>query len=167
MGSLSLQPGSEVNWPNGTTVDGKPADLRVFQPKPKAGIYYTMRLDPARKEQFFTMYNPDYRVLIGYVFPAEDNLWLADWQENLNYMPRPWNGQVIARGIEFGSSPFDEGLRKSVERVSFLGTPSYRWIGGRQRLATEFTIVLAETPEGFKGVKDLRVEHGAAVITGR
>jgi hypothetical protein len=25
--------------------------------------------------------------------------------------------------------------------------------------------VLAEIPEGFKGVKNLRVEHGAAVLT--
>jgi hypothetical protein len=37
---------------------------------------------------------------------------------------KPWDSKVIARGIEFGSSPFDEGLRKSVERGSFLGTPS-------------------------------------------
>jgi hypothetical protein len=165
MGSLSLQAGSAVNWPHGTTSDGKPADLRVSQPMPKSGIYYTMRLDPARTEQFFTIYHPDYRVLIGYVFPSEGNPWIADWQENRNYMPRPWNGQVIARGIEFGSSPFDEGLRKSVERGSFLGAPAYRWIGGRQRLANEFTIVLAEIPEGFQGVKNLRVEHGAAVLT--
>jgi hypothetical protein len=164
-GELSLQPGSAINWPHGTASDGKPADLRVFQPKPKSGIYYTMRLDPERKEQFFTMYHPDYRVLISYVFPSEGYPWIADWQENRNVTARPWNGQVIARGIEFGSSPFDEGLRKSVERGSFLGAPAYRWIGGRQRLATEFTIVLAEIPEGFKGVKNLRVERGAAVLT--
>ncbi len=164
-GALSLQPGSAVNWPSGTGPDGKPADLRVFQPKPKSGVYYTMRMDPARTEQFFTMYHPGYRVLIGYVFPNEGYPWIADWQENHNVMPRPWNGQVVARGIEFGSSPFDEGLRKSVARGSFLGVPAYRWIGGRQRLATEFTIVLAEIPEGFKGVKNLRVERGAAVLS--
>ena len=95
MGSLSLQAGSVVNWPHGTAADGTPADLRVSQPKPKSGIYYTMRLDPARTEQFFTMYHPDYRVLIGYVFPSEGNPWIADWQENHNYMPRPveWAGR--------------------------------------------------------------------------
>lgn len=164
-GSLSLQPGSAVNWPQGTGPEGKPADLRMFQPKAQAGVYYTMRLDPGRKEQFFTMYHPSYRVLIGYVFPSEGNVWLADWQENHNIQARPWNGQVIARGIEFGSSPFDEGLRKSVERGSFLGAPAYRWIGGRQRLATEFIMVLAEIPNGFKGVRDLQVERGGAVIT--
>ena len=124
-----------------------------------------MRTDPARSEQFFTLYHPDYRVLIGYVFPGGDHPWIADWQENRSATARPWNGQVVARGIEFGSSPFDEGLRKSVERGSFLGAPTYRWIGGRQRLQTEFIMVLAEIPEGFSGVKNLRVERGSAVLT--
>ena len=164
-GSNSLAPDSEVMWPKGKTPEGKPADLRVFQPKPHAGTYYVLRLDPARREQFFTMFHPDYRVLIGYVFPAEDNPWLADWQENRNNEPRPWNRQVVARGIEFGSSPVDEGLKKSVERGSLFGTPSYRWIGGRQRLSTEFTIVLMEVPEGFRGAKDLRTRNGVPELT--
>lgn len=159
-GSNSLTPGSEVNWPTGTGADGKPTDLRVFRPRDHAGTYYVVRMDPARREQFFAMFHPGYRVLIGYVFPAADNPWLADWQENRNNAPQPWNRQVVARGIEFGSSPFDEGLRKSVERGSFLGTPSYRWIGGRERLRTEFTIVLAEIPERYGGVRDLRVSPG-------
>jgi hypothetical protein len=167
-GSNSLQPGSAVDWPRGTGADGNPADLRVFQPREHAGTYYVMRLDPARTDQFFTMFHPEYRMLIGYVFPAADNPWLADWQENRNNAPRPWNREVVARGIEFGSSPFDEGLRKSVERGTFLGTPSYRWIGGRQRLRTEFTIVLAEVPEGYGGVRDLRIgDNGSPVITPR
>ena len=109
----SLAPGSEVNWPRGkTAAGGAPADLRLFQPTPNSGVYYTMRLDPARQEQFFTMYHPGFRVLIGYVFPAADNPWIADWQENRSIAAPPWNSRVIARGIEFGSSPFDEGLRK-------------------------------------------------------
>lgn len=119
-GSDSLQPGSEVTWPEGTTSGGTPADLRVFQTKPHSGTYYVLRLDPARQEQFFTMFHRDYRVLIGYVFPAEGNPWLADWQENRNNKGHPWDSQVIARGIEFGSSPVDEGLKKSVERGSLF-----------------------------------------------
>lgn len=163
----SLQPGSEVNWPRGTTADGKPADLRVFQPKSNSGVYYTMRMDPSRQEQFFAMYHPSSKVLIGYVFPAADNPWIADWQENRSSTATPWDSKVIARGIEFGSSPFDEGLRKSVERATFLNTPTYRWIGGRQRLTTEWTLMLQEIPEGFAGVADLRTVNGAPVLTPR
>jgi catechol 2,3-dioxygenase-like lactoylglutathione lyase family enzyme len=159
----SLKPDSPVQWPQGTSADNKPVDLRVFQPKDHAGVYYALRLDPARVEQFFTLYHPDYRVLLGYIFPSEGNPWLADWQENRRSEFPPWNGQVIARGLEFGSSPFAEGLRKSVERGTLFDTPAYRWIGGRQKLKTEFTIVLSEIPTDFKGVEELYTEHGVPV----
>jgi hypothetical protein len=166
-GGASLDPGSPVRWPSGTNAGGDPTDLRVMQAKANAGTYYAVRLDPARQEQFFTMFHPDYRVLVGYVFPAADNPWLADWQENRNNVPAPWNQQVVARGIEFGSSPFDEGLRRSVDRAQFLGTPTFRWIGGRARVRTEWTLVLAEIPEGFTGVKSLEVRNGQAAIAPR
>jgi hypothetical protein len=165
--AASLAPETEVMWPRGKTADGAPADLRMFQPKSNSGVYYTMRMDPARQEQFFTMYHPGFRVLIGYVFPAADNPWIADWQENRSIAAKPWDSQVVARGIEFGSSPFDEGLRKSVERASFFGTPSFRWIGGRERLRTEWTMGLFEIPEGFAGVKDLRKLNSILTITPR
>ena len=154
----SLKPGSPVEWPRGTGFDGNPVDLRVFQPGAKSGTYYPMRLDPARKEQFFTLFHPDYRLLIGYVFPSEGYPWGADWQDN---------NRRAARGIEFGSSPFDEGLRKSIDRGLLFDTPTFRWIGGKQRAKMEFTVFLMEIPEGFKGVKDARLENGDAVVTPR
>ena len=142
-------------------------DLRPFQPRPHSGTYCALRLNPDRAEQFFTLYHPDYRVLIGYIFPAANTPWLADWQENQSSTVLPWNGQVVARGIEFGTSPFAEGLRKSVERGSLLGAPAYRWIGARQRLGMEFTLFLTEISQGFAGVKDARTEHGVPILTPR
>ncbi len=166
-GTGSIKSGSSVAWPQGTGTDGKPVDLRRFQPKPHSGAYYVMRMDPARTEQFFTLYHPDYRVLIGYVFPSEGNPWMADWQENRRASFIPWNGEVVARGIEFGTSPFDEGLRKSVERGSLFDTPAYRWIGAGQKVKTEFTVFLAEIPDGFTGAKDVRIMNGIPKITAR
>lgn len=159
--------GTAVAWEEGKALSNTPADLRVFQAAPHSGTYYALRADPARSEQFFTLYHPDYRVLIGYVFPSEGNPWIADWQENQSITELPWNGQVIARGIEFGSSPFAEGLRASVERGSLLGRPAYRWIGGRQRLKTEFTIFLEKIPSNFQGVKDVQREYGIPIVTPR
>jgi len=72
---------------------------------------------------------------------------------------------VIARGIEFGSTPFAEGLRTSVERGSLLGAPAYRWIGGHQRLKTEFTIFLEEIPRDYPGVAEAHTEHGIPIVT--
>src|SRR5207247_1863500 len=42
-------------------------------------------------------------------------------------------------------------------------TAAYRWIGARQRIEMQFTIVLSEIPEGFAGVKNLRLEHGVPI----
>ncbi|MBZ5595159.1 MAG: VOC family protein [Acidobacteriia bacterium] len=159
--------GTTVAWEEGHVSANTPADLRVFQPAPHSGTYYALRADQTRSEQFFTLYHPDYRVLIGYVFPNEGNPWIADWQENQSITELPWNGQVIARGIEFGSSPFAEGLRASVERGSLLGRPAYRWIGGHQRLKTEFTIFLEEIPGDFQGVKDVHTQYRIPIVTRR
>lgn len=166
-GATSLKPNSEVQWPRGTAPDGRPADLRPFQPVPNAGAYVALLLDRSRTEQFFTLYNAGYGVLIGYLFPAQGNPWLADWQENKSNRTPPWNGQALARGIEFGSTPFAEGLRKSIERGSLFDVPAYRWIGARRRLKTEFTIFVNEVPIGFGGVRDVRREGGVPVVVPR
>jgi len=151
----SLAGPQELRWPHGNNSDNQPTDLRVMQSKAAAGTYVALLLDPNRQQQFFTLYHPGYRVLIGYVFPTKQNPWLADWQENKRNAFAPWNNQVIARGLEFGNSPVAEGLRKAVERGSLFAVPAYQWIGARQRLANEFTVFLEEIPEGFKGVKDV------------
>jgi catechol 2,3-dioxygenase-like lactoylglutathione lyase family enzyme len=161
----SLRAGSAVEWPKGVAPEGTPADLRAFQARPHSGAYYALRLDPARNEQFFTMYHPGYRVMIGYLFPSAGSPWIGDLQENRSITTPPWKGEVVARGIEFGSSPFDEGLRKSVERGALFDTPSYEWIGARQRLDREYTIFLSEIPEGFAGVKNVHSEHGVPIVT--
>ncbi len=165
--SASLKLDSPVEWPNGTSIDGAPVDLRRFQRREHAGTYVALLLDTNRPTQFFTMRHSEYRFLIGYAFPAEGNPWIADWQENRSNRQRPWNGQVIARGVEWGSSPFAEGLRNSVERGQLFGAPTYRWIGGRQRLKTEFVVFVVEIPDGFPGVRDVTLDHGAPVIVPR
>ena len=165
--SASLRPESEVKWPNGISWNGDTADLRGFQTRPNAGTYCALLLDSKRSSQFFTMYQTGYRIAIGYLFPSTGNPWIADWQENRSIRTPPWNGQVIARGIEFGTSPFAEGLRKSVERRELFNVPSFRWIGGRERLKTEFTVFVVEVPEGFLGASDVVVESGAPVVIAR
>jgi hypothetical protein len=131
---------------------------RIFEPNEQAGGYYPMQANPARPDQFFTLYHPDYRFLVGYLFPTEGNPWIADWQENRRIAAPPWNAQAVARGIEFGASAYAEGLRKAVERGTF------RWIGARERLHTSYTIFLEEIQEGFRGVRDVRSEYGVPVV---
>lgn len=156
-------PVGEVMWPYAIKPDGTAVDLRPSQAMPASTTYYPILLDQTRTLSYFTMYHIDYPILVGYLFPTVDNPWIVDWQENQS---NP-NAPLIARGIEFGTSPFDEGLRASVERGSLFGVPTYQWIGGRQRLKTAYTIFLTEIPRGFQGVQDIQTAPGQIIITER
>jgi len=100
------------------------------------------------------------------LLPAEPAASSAE-VETFADMARAFRAAGTARGIEFGTSPFDEGLRKSVERTQMLGVPTYRFIAARQRLSTTFTIFLQEIPAGFSGVRDVRVENGRILVENR
>ncbi len=155
--------GREFEWPNAPREDGGTLDMRQFHGTPAGQAYTAIRADASRPMSWFTIFNADYPLLIGYVFPTVDNPWIIDWQNR----PRADSPAGTARAIMFGTSPFDEGQRKSVERGQLFGTPSFKFIAARQRLSTTYTIVLAEIPSGFAGVQDVQVEQGAIAITER
>ena len=145
----------EHAWPRMKTPAGE-IDARPMVAEPKSGRYTAWLLNPQNQEHWFTLYNPKFPVLIGYTFPAADNPWVGDWQENQRNTTLPWSGKAVARGIEFGSTPYAEGLRKSIERATLLGAKTFRWIGGYQRVHTQFTVWLAGLPPDFKGTAQVR-----------
>jgi hypothetical protein len=163
----SLQPNSEFQWPDGTAPDGGAVSLRVFQPKPAAGTYFAVLMDEKQPISYFTMYNPEFPVLIGYLFRTAESPWVGDFQENRRLKNKPWDGKAVTRGIEFGSTPFAEGLRRSVERGSLFGARTYRWIGGREKLKTVWAVFLAPIPEKFQGVHDVALNGAEVVLSER
>jgi hypothetical protein len=150
-------------WPNVANATSGTVSLREFKAVPGGQAYTAVLADPARATSWFTLYNTDYPLLAGYLFPTSDHPWIVDWQNQ----PNAASPAGTARGIEFGTSPIDEGLRKSVERGALLGTPSFRFIGARQRLSTTFKVFLTRIPVGFQGVRDVREEAGGIVIVER
>lgn len=156
-----------LTWPNGVAPDGTPVDLRPMVGKSGYGLYAAYLMEQSRPLSYFTMYNENYRVLIGYVWITNDFPWIGDWQENRRATQPPWNGKVIARGMEFGTTPFGGPMRQVVEEGRLYGVPVYRWIGGGERLSTRYLAFLAEIPPGFAGVADVRVDEGSIVVTER
>ena len=152
--------GRLFQWPDAPTSDGVELSLRDFHAIPGGQVYTPVLTDRSKPQSWFTVYNADYPLLVGYVFPTDDHPWIIDWQNQ----PRADTSTGTARGIEFGTSPFDEGLRKSVERAQLLGVPTYKFIGARQRLSTTFTIVLREIPLGFKGVANISMDNGRVMV---
>jgi len=152
---------AEASWPRLQDADGQTVDLRVF-----SGRSNTWLTDQSKPRVWFTMYNSDYPVLIGYIFESAPNPWVFDWQENQRATEKPWNGKVIARAVCIGDSTVS-GLRNAVEKGSALGVPVYSWIEARQRRTQHYVFFLAEIPPGYKGVADLRTEGGRIVLTER
>jgi hypothetical protein len=147
-------------WPAAPSRDGVELSMRDFHAIPGGQVYTPVLTDRSKTHSWFALYNEDYPLLIGYVFPTDDHPWIIDWQNQ----PTADSAVGTARGIEFGTSPFDEGLRKSVERAQMLGVPTYKFIGARQRISTTFTIFLREIPAGFAGVSDARIQDGKVVV---
>lgn len=155
--------GQLFQWPNAPSRDGVELSLRDFHAIPGGQVYTPVLTDRAKPQSWFTLYNADYPLLVGYLFPSDDHPWIIDWQNQ----PRADSTTGTARGIEFGTSPYDEGLRKSVERAHLLGVPTYKFIGARQRVSTTFTIFLQEIPQGFAGVRDVRMVGRSVKVESR
>jgi hypothetical protein len=144
-----------VDAPIGTIVrsgQGQGSDQRIF-----TGTANSWLLDGTRPYVYFTMYNVDYPVLVGYIFESGPNRWVLDWQENGRVQEKPWDNKVVARGICIGDSTVG-GLRNAVERGRQLDTPVFSWLDARERRTQSYAFFLADVPAGFKGVADLRIE---------
>lgn len=152
--------GQLFHWPTSPRNDGIELSLRDFHAIPGGQVYTPVLTDRSKPQSWFTLYNADYPLLVGYVFATDDHPWIVDWQNQ----PRADVRTGTARGIEFGTSPFDEGLRNSVERAQLLGVPTYKFIGARQRLSTTFTMFLREIPHGLVGVRDVRLVDGKLMV---
>jgi hypothetical protein len=155
--------GAEFRWPDAPSANGGSVSLRTFRARPDGQVYTPVRTASAHALGWFTLYNLDHRLLVGYLFPAADHPWIADWQNR----PDAGSPARTARAIEFGTSPFDEGLRKAVERGRLFDTPTYGWIGARQRLSTRFQIFLTEVPAAFAGVEDVRATDARIILRER
>lgn len=168
-----VQPGNNyVDAPvvKAASANGEPAswpDVRRMTSTPHSGQYSALLFDPSRPKCWFTMFNPDYPFLIGYIFYTSEDPWIADWQENQRVTTLPQAGKVIARGLEVGSTPFTEGIHKSVDRGELFGVKTYRWIGARQRLQQSYVAFLAEIPAGFRGAANVEARDGQIVIEER
>jgi len=132
-----LQPGALFDWPLAPRVDGGSEDQRRLTAAPASSAYTAHLMDPVRDDAFFVAFSPSLHLFVGYVWTRRDFPWLGIWEENCSRTNTPWNGHTLARGMEFGASPFPEPRRTAVERGRLFGTPTYRWLPAQTRLSTE------------------------------
>jgi hypothetical protein len=147
-----LQPSAVFDWPNAPRRDGTTADLRLLTSERRSSAYTAHAMSREAKTAFFVAFSRRARLAFGYVWRTRDFPWLGIWEENHSRLDPPWNGRTLARGMEFGVSPFPETRRAMVDRGSLFDVPTFRWLPARASLEASYRIVLqrAETiPESY------------------
>ncbi len=135
---------AEFDWPLAPRRAGGAADLQRFSDAAASGAYTAHLMDPAAEHAWFVAFAPASRLAFGYIWRRQDFPWMGIWEENRSRTAPPWNGETLARGMEFGVSPFPETRRQMIARGQMFGVPTFRWIPAKTRVAVEYWIVTAE-----------------------
>ncbi len=155
-----LPPGREFTWPVAPGADGAPRDLRVFPADEASGDFTTQLMEPGRESAWLTAVNPRLKLLCGYLWKTADFPWTGNWEENLDRLQPPWSGRTLARGMEFGVSPFAQG-REAMQKLGRLfGVPTLATLPGRGRRKAVFHAFLSPVPSTWTGTADVTLEHG-------
>jgi hypothetical protein len=140
-----LRPGACFAWPSAPRLDGGVADLRTFPGAPVSSAYTAHLMDAASDQAFFLAFAPETRLAFGYIWKRTDFPWLGIWEENRSRAAAPWRGDTLARGLEFGVSPFPETRQGMVDRGRMFDTPTCRWLPANGALEASYWIVLQTT----------------------
>lgn len=136
-----LIPAAEFDWPQAPRTGGGCINLEVLSESAPSDAYTAHLMDPKRDFAFFIAFAPPFRLAFGYVWKQADFPWLGIWEENQSRPNPPWNSRCLARGLEFGVSPFPESRRAMIERTRMFGVPTYRWLPARSRATVEYWAV--------------------------
>lgn len=155
-----LASGADFTWPLAPGLDGKPVDLRVTPAELGTLDHATVLIDPARRLGWVTALHPGKRLIAGYLFRREEYPWLQFWGSF------PSTGK-LARGLEFGTQPYDVPRREAIGMGTLFGTPTYRWLPAKAAIESRFLMFYARLPEGFRETGDVRLEAGKLVVENR
>jgi hypothetical protein len=161
-----LESSRDFRWPNAPGLGGGSVDLARPFTRPGRGFVSTVLLDPRREVEFVAAVNTQQGLLLAYCFSRRDFPWTAIWEENRARNVAPWRGRCQARGLEFGSTPFPVGRREAFSAGPLFATPHFSAVPARGRLTARYVSFLAQVPDKFGVVRDIRLREGEIHVSG-
>jgi len=150
----------EFKYPTAPLIGGGTSNLRAVPAQPDSMDHTGCLFDPSRRLAFVTAINLEHRLMLGYLLRREEYPWLQEW---MNY---PAN-LSLARGLEFGTQPYDVPRRQTVDMGKLFGQAAFRWLPAKSKIATRYLMFSTRVPEGFKQVDDVKLEGGRLMIEDR
>jgi len=100
-----------------------------------------------------TACNPSRRLLLGYFWKTKDYPWLNIWR----YIHQ---GQVAARGLEFGTTGLHQPFPGLVKTNRILTRPLYEYADANQTISKSYAVFLLKIPEDYRGVAAVSYSAG-------
>lgn len=155
------------SWPCAPGANGERIDLReLFGTRGKGYVASTQQA-AGREHGFVALCHEEIGLAVGYVFRVEDFPWVALWEENEARGAAPWLGRVQARGMEFGTTPIPLGNEAVDARGPLFGQETSRRIRGHETLRAPWLLFVAEVPQEWREIEDIRVEADEIVLMHR
>ena len=73
-------------------------------------------------------------------------------------------GKGVARGMEFGTTPWPDSRRDAVTAGTLHDTPVYRWISGNAKQTIAYGAFITAVPSGATGAKSVTVKGNKIVV---
>lgn len=151
-----------AKWPFGIMEKGDYRDVIVLNKLDKAySSVFSFTVKKGVKFGWITAYNPENKLLIGYLWNREDYPWLSLWQDFDE------NGNIRYRGLEFGTTGMHKSYKEIIEEGNHrvFGEDSYKYIDAGETQSRSYLAFMGNTPAGFTGAGDVNFENDKLLIT--
>ena len=149
-------------WPK-LVIDNRRVDLRRFQNTNRDITRHDVSsfvFDDAVEYGWVTACNPGQRLLLGYIWQTRDYPWLNIWR----YIR---DGQVAARGLEFGTTGLHQPFPELVKTNRIFARALYEYLDAQQTISKSYSVFLARTPSDYEGVSTISYTGGKLTLNER
>jgi hypothetical protein len=151
-----------AKWPFGIMEKGDHRDVIVLNKLDKAySSVFSFTVKKGAKFGWITAYNPENKLLIGYLWNRVDYPWISLWQDFDK------NGNIRYRGLEFGTTGMHKSYKEIIEEGNHrvFGEDSYKYIDAGETQSRSYLAFMGNTPAGFTGTGDVNFENDKLIIT--
>lgn len=162
-GNLVAQ-GREFVWPEAPTREGGAADLSELFARAGTGVLVALRQPAEAEYGFVAVTDCAQGTTLFYVFACASFPWLTLWEENRSRGEFPWNGEVQARGLEFGTTPWPSGNDANDAAGPVLDTPTARIVEAGETAVAPWVVALVATPGHWGALDSVIVAEDELVL---
>jgi hypothetical protein len=150
------------SWPE-MNIGGQIADLRRYQNDPRGATAHDVSsfvFDPADEYGWVTACNPGAGLMVGYLWKTQEYPWLNLWRYR-------YQGDVAARGLEFGTTGYHQpfGALARIGRV--LDRPLFAYLDAGETVDRTYAAFLFKVPADYRGVAGVVYEKGVLSVVER